>query len=188
MTQHQPDPTILRNLLDYDPDTGALTWRERQVEMFEESPRGAERAASSWNARYAGRPALASVGRQGYARGSILDRIYLAHRVAWAIYYGSWPADEIDHINHVRTDNRISNLRAVSRDENCRNASRASNNTSGTTGVSWHRAGRKWLAVIVHDGEQRYLGLFSEYSEAVAARKAAERELSFHLNHGKAVR
>lgn len=179
MTKHQPDPTVLRNLLDYDPETGALTWRERPVKMF-----AGQRAAASWNARYAGKPAMAGVSRQGYARGAIFDRVYLAHRVAWAIYHGSWPVEEIDHINHVRTDNRINNIRQVSRDENCRNASRASNNSSGVTGVSWHGVGRKWLAVIVHDGEQRHLGLFTDFDQAVAARKSAERELGFHLNHG----
>lgn len=187
MTERQPDPMLLRSLLDYDPETGGLSWRARPAHMFAEAPRGAERAAASWNARYAGKPALAGVGRQGYARGAIFDRIYLAHRVAWAIYHGSWPDGEIDHINHVRTDNRISNLRLVSRDENCRNASRASNNSSGTTGVSWHKRAGKWLAVIVHDGEQRHLGVFTEFEDAVAARKQAERDLGFHLNHGSAL-
>lgn len=187
MTQHQPNPTLLRQLLDYDPETGSLTWRKRPVEMFGESARGAERAAASWNSRYAGTPALASVSRQGYARGAIFDRVYLAHRVAWAIYHGSWPTEEIDHINHVRTDNRICNLRPASREENCRNISRASNNSSGVTGVSWHKAGRKWLAVIVHKEEQHFLGLFTDFHDAVAARKTAERELGFHLNHGSAL-
>src|SRR3546814_6825516 len=107
MTEHQPNPDLLRSLLHYAPDTGALSWRARPVDMFTGAPQGAERAAASWNARYAGKPAMAGVSRQGYARGAIFDRVYLAHRVAWAIHYGSWPSEEIDHINQDRKSTRL---------------------------------------------------------------------------------
>lgn len=168
-----PSAALVRKLLRYDPETGDLYWlpRDSTVPKFRQ-----------WNGRFAGRIAFTSVKR-GYLAGTINGCQLLAHRVAWALYYGEWPAEDIDHIDGVRTNNRISNLRAVARGENNRNRGRSRRNTSGATGVT--HADGKWRARIKARGQDVSLGCFSDFGSAAAARKAAERNLGFHENHGK---
>ena len=106
----------------------------------------------------------------------------MAHRLAWLYVYGCWP-DEIDHINQIRDDNRIANLRSVDRTTNCQNASRQKSE-SGVTGLVKRYTG-KWEARIQVNKKYIYLGIFSTKSEAIAARKAANVKYGFHENHGK---
>ncbi len=96
------------------------------------------------------------------------------------------PSGEIDHINGDRTDNRICNLRDVTSAGNSCNRRRQDRNTSGVTGVAWDKRASRWQARIGLNGKQKYLGYFDSLDEAVAARKAAELELGFHPNHGRA--
>lgn len=171
------DPQVLRNLLSYNPETGALTWRERGSEWFK-----SDRDRKAWNARYAGREAFTAVVK-GYRTGWILGKSHYAHRVILAMTNGEWP-DTTDHINGDKQDNRISNLRAVSHAENMRNLPTTSANTSGYIGV-WYIVKRgKWGAQIVRDGQNIFLGHYDNQREANIARKAAEKALSFHENHG----
>ena len=111
--------------------------------------------------------------------------IFLAHRLAWMYMYGNFPPDEIDHINGVRDDNRIINLRAVSHAENAKNQRINSTNTSGVTGVSWNKAAQKWKAQVRQDNKTLYFGIYSNFLDAICARKSAEHILGFHPNHGK---
>ena len=107
------------------------------------------------------------------------------HRLAWAIYYGEWPKDQIDHINGIRGDNRIANLRSVSNQENSKNRRRSSNNTSGYMGVSFHKGSRKWQSYICVDGKFIFLGKFADKEDAIIKRKTAERDYGFHQNHNR---
>lgn len=162
----------LHELLDYNPDTGEMRWRARPVGMFK-----AEHFQRTWNTRQAGKIAF-TVSHQGYRRGMIFRRMYLAHVIAWAMHHGSWPAGHIDHINGIRDDNRIANLRDVTRAQNCRNARMKSTNTSGATGVIQHKG--RWRAYI-----NLHLGIFDTIEEATAARKAAEVRIGgYHPDHG----
>ena len=170
----------MRQLLDYNPTTGLLTWLKRPSAMFKSA-----RSFNSWNAKHAGKPALTSVNSGGYCHGLIFGKTYKAHRVIWALHYGEWPSDQIDHINHDRSDNRVANLRAVNNAQNQRNASRRVDNKSGTVGVFWHLSANKWHAYINSGGVRVCLGFHERRSEAVAARKAAEVRLGFHQNHGR---
>jgi hypothetical protein len=86
-----------------------------------------------------------------------------------------WPEDQIDHINRIRTDNRISNLREVSHKQNHQNRSKSSHNTSGHSGVSWYKQKSRWRAQITHNQKDIHLGLFTNLEDAIAARKAAEK-------------
>lgn len=157
-----PTPEQLRQLLRYEPETGKLFWKKRPLSMFTSN-----RAGNAWNSRFAGKEALSSAHNTGYFCGGILGKVFLAHRVAWAVYYGEWPREEIDHINGDRKDNRISNLREASRLENSRNAARRSDNSSGLKGVGVHKG--QWRARMRIDGKSRHLGYFPTPEAAHAA-------------------
>lgn len=170
----------LGELLAYDSETGVLTWRGRPRELFVK-----RRAWARWNTCFAGKDALATPTIGGYRHGRIFYKQYKAHRVIWALVYGEWP-EEVDHINGVRADNRLANLRAVTRSENMRNKKRHRNNTSGVVGVSWDEPDAKWRVQIQAEGCRIHLGLFSDFNAAVAARNKADKQYGFHKNHGRA--
>jgi hypothetical protein len=128
---------------------------------------------------------VGSLHHTGYVTVRIKGKQYQAHRLIWMFCNGAMPKGEIDHINHIKSDNRIENLRDVSLRENSLNQSVRSDNTSGTVGVFWYKANKRWLAKIQIDGDYKYLGSFVNYSDAVNARKNAEVLYGFHENHGK---
>lgn len=167
-----PSIDYLHKRLRYEPETGKLFWRD-----CEEMPKG-------WRTRWAGNEAFTSDNGQGYRQGAIGGVHFEAHRVIWSIHYGEWPSDQIDHINGVRADNRISNLRVVTAQENRRNASMRRDNTSGVCGVCWHKNKKKWMAKIKIDGCDKYLGLFTTIEAAAAARAEASRRYGFTDRHG----
>jgi len=184
-TRPLPSQEVLRQLLDYDPETGTLTWRARQVEMFQPSAtRSQEHVAALWNARYAGAEAFTSIDAYGYRCGAILGVGRKAHRIIWKMMHGSEP-DQIDHINGLRSDNRLLNLREASQTENSRNTKIRANNYSGVVGVKWDKRRFKWLAEIKVSGRAHLLGAFDLFWDAVAARKEAEARMGFHENHGR---
>lgn len=178
MSRDLPSPEMLRKLLRYDPDTGKLFWQHRKIEMFAH-----ERSWKMWNTKYFGKEAFTCLAN-GYRQGTIFYRGYQAHRVIWAIRHGKW-VKYIDHINGVRDDNRIENLRSVTHKENMQNSARPKNNTSGVTGVCRAKALSKWMAYIRVDYKQIHLGFFTDKADAIAARKAAEEKYGFHKNHGR---
>lgn len=185
MAENLPSIDTLRLLLRYEPETGRLFWRERPVSMFADGGHSAAHCAAKWNAKFAGKEALAALNKRGYLVGSIFNGDVTAHRAIWAIVHGEWPQRQVDHINGNRTDNRISNLRLVTNAENSRNAARSRNNSSGVTGVHWFKKSGKWQASIMVNKRSLHIGLFTDFEDAVAARKAAEAKHGFHKNHGR---
>lgn len=167
---------MVRQLVDYDPGTGRFTIRARRPEDFKvASNRTAEHTCAAWNSRRAGKPAGVTRSIKGYLGMRLFGRHYFAHRVAWAHVHGVWPT-EIDHINGVRDDNRIANLRVVSREMNMRNAVRPNQlPKSGHRGVARASCGSRWRASIC----RKHLGTFDTFDEAVAARRKAEAEYGF---------
>lgn len=157
-----PTPEQLRELLTYDPETGKLFWKERGRDKFKNN-----QSHGAWNTKYAGREAFTAIGNHGYRTGSVNDKMYTAHRVIWAIFYGEWPENQIDHKNCLRTDNRICNLRVATQQENNRNLRKSRVNTSGYKGVSWHDHTKKWVAGInLGNGKRLHLGLFQTAEDA----------------------
>lgn len=168
-----PSAEHLRELLNYNPQTGALTWKSRAVECFREiGKRPAEYLHQSWNTKYAGK-AAGSVRRDGYATVVIDGEHYKLHRVIWKIATGEEP-QQIDHINRDQGDNRFENLRDVAPKINSRNRGMWSHNTSGVTGIEFHSRDEVWTAKLGLHGKQIYLGSFKTRDEAIAARLASE--------------
>ena len=156
---------FLHERLEYNSSTGELRWKCRP-------------SSNPWNARFAGKIAgcpsnraylciaLTHLGQQ---------HRYLAHRIAFAMTYGRWSDAEIDHKNGVKSDNRLVNLREATRIQNCQNAKKRVNNTTGHTGV--FRTRRRWFAQIHANGERKHLGCFDDREEAAHAYLAARRQL-----------
>lgn len=180
-------PELLRTLLRYEPETGKLFWLKRDVSLFKEGKHTASRICNVWNAKYSGKEALAYIGNDRYKRGKIFDRSYLAHRVIWAMETGSWPEDQLDHKDHIRTNNPLCNLREATHKENSQNQSLRNTNTSGINGVFFNKNLSKWSASICLDGKNLHLGLFDNIADASSARDVANIKYGFHKNHGKAV-
>lgn len=157
----------IKSKLDYNPETGDLIWT---------NPTSFAVNKGSVAGSYCKRDRYINVVLDG--------KRLLAHRVAWFIVTGVWPV-EIDHINHIRHDNRWDNLREVSHINNHRNKPLQSNNISGYHGVGWEKSRKKWGAAIKVNGKKIQIGRFNTKEEAVAARKKAEQYYGFHNNHGQ---
>lgn len=185
-TKPLPSQEVLRQLLDYDPDTGKLFWKERGPEWFEDSKYDADRVAHWWNARFAGKEAFCTFDAKGYPYGFIMNRRVAKHRVVWCLINGEI-IGEIDHIDGDPSHDKIENLRDVTRQANMRNKRTYSRNTSGFRGVYWAKAQNKWRVALSVGGKERHCGYFEKFEDAVAARKKAEKEMGFHKNHGRAV-
>ena len=145
----------LKELLNYNPDTGVFVWKVDRKAVKAGDVAGKRHHSGYWNL---------------FVDGKWL----MAHRAAWLYVHGVWPDGDIDHINRIRDDNRLCNLRTANRAENCQNQPTSRNNRSGVTGVLWHKAAKKWVAQINIDRKLRHLGVFETKELAVEARKAAE--------------
>ena len=182
----RPSPGMLYKLLRYDPNTGKIFWLKRDVDLFSDGNlHSAETNCRRWNTRFAGKEAFTSINGDGYYQGSIFCRTYSAHRVIWAMETGAWPVDQIDHKDHVRTHNRMANLRKATSQTNNKNQSMRTDNTSGHTGISWHKTKGKWLAYIKMNSQQIHLGYFHSKNEAIAVRSIANDKYGYHVNHGE---
>lgn len=184
-----PSQRVLREILDYDPISGTAIWKNRSEKHFSSIDK--KRSVSNFNTNIAGSSAYAK-GTGGYSQiqirvpsdHSFLDGNFLAHRIIWQLVHGDVPF-VLDHINGDRTDNRLLNLRDGSGGLNSKNMKLHCGNTSGVPGVYRCSKTGAWSAQI-HMGEKfQRLGRFATFNEAVAARKAAEKVLGYHKNHGR---
>ena len=151
----------LKDHLNYDPVTGAITWIK----------------PSSSQARITVGAIAGSPDKDGYQRISFKKRRYQAHHLALAITYGKWPEELVDHINGDPTDNRLSNLREASYSENNRNRKLNVSSSTGFKGVSQSQKTGRYEASIRHDYKRHYLGTFPTPEEAHAAYRGAAKVL-----------
>jgi hypothetical protein len=150
----------LKELLHYDPETGIFTWM-------------VDRRGGAWAGDIAGR-----LTSRGYWEIRIDFKFCSAARIAWLYVHGELSESvEVDHINRVRHDNRISNLRLATLAQNKQNISPKRNSRSGLLCVCWNSSEKKWLARICISGKRKYLGLFETAEEAHEAYLKAKREL-----------
>lgn len=166
MTRESVTHAYVRELFDYCPNTGALTWKRAK------GGRGKAGQQVGW---------LHSNGRREVG---VDGKHYFAHRLIWVWMTGNWPNGEIDHKNHLPDDNRWENLRDVVKVENGRNLPLKKNNKSGVNGVFWSRGRRKWMAQITLEGKPRHVGCFATLEEAAAARQQANIKHGYYENHG----
>jgi hypothetical protein len=153
-----------RQLLDYEPSTGALTWK---------------------SFRGGGAPATGTQAGTKTVYGYIAIRVRAlgqarpAHRIAWALTHGRWPVQFIDHINGNRSDNRLCNLREADQTINSQNTrtARSTNKTTGLLGAHLHKASGRYAASIGVNRKTKHLGLFDTAQQAHAAYISAKRQL-----------
>lgn len=149
----------VRELLNYDQETGVFTWK---VDVAKN--------------RKAGQMA-GSLSTQEYVVLTINGKTYKAHRVAWLYVYGEWPASILDHINQVKNDNRITNLRLSDAVLNGKNR-KPNKGRENTTGASFVKSRNRWIASIMVDKKRLHLGSFVNQTDAVAAYATAKEK--FH--------
>ena len=140
----------LQSVLSYDPETGILTWKEQRGRV-----RAGDRAGFPYGVGYRG---IRVFGEQFYE-----------HRIIWMLVHGKWPEYDLDHINRVRTDNRLRNLRETTRSENKQNQDDApypTNKTSGYKGA--YKNGRRWQARVGLNNRTICLGTYDTPEEAHA--------------------
>jgi hypothetical protein len=161
MPKNRPELTAerLRYLLDYDPITGGFTRKVRHCSSVSVGE------VAGYN------------GGHGYMMIGIDGRKYKSHRLAWLYMHGRWPANEIDHINGIRSDNRIENLREATNAENRQNQKVPKNSTSGHIGVNFDKRYGKWRARIKKARKEFSLGYFSSIEDAIAARAKAKAKM-----------
>lgn len=153
-----------RELFRYDEWTGILRWRHPGLGRRKDCIAGYLR-------------------QDGYLDVGFNGKVYIVHRVIFLMMAGRWP-EEIDHENHIRSDNRWKNLKEVSRQQNCKNVKLPNTNTSGYMGIAWEVSTKQWKVRIKADGKQKYLGRFTDLEDAKDVRKKAEIKYGFHPNHG----
>jgi len=147
---------------------GVFTWRTRG---------DGNKRFRWWNARYAGKKVAGYVRRDGYIGIDFElngERFKCsAHRLAWLYVYGDLLEFQVDHINRVKTDNRIINLRLASGSQNTHNAAVHKRNKLGLKGIHWDKEREKFSADIQILGKRKRLGRFDSLEEAKAAYAAA---------------
>jgi len=173
---------VVRELLDYDKETGVFTWRARDRSWFKIG-----RDCEAWNARFCG--SLAGyVNRHNTGYPQVFIRVisekWLAHRLAF-LWMGKALPDQVDHLNRDSSDNSWKNLVASSAKENMKNMSKRTDNKSGVTGVSWSKRAGKWVARVGVAGERKHLGYFEDLEVAGEAVEAFRAANGFSSGHGK---
>jgi len=157
----------LKELLSYDPDSGEF------IRLISLSNRSTTESV------------INNKNSHGYTYICVDSKKYSAHRLACLYMDGRWPKEQVDHINHIRDDNRWVNIRKVSHSENLKNQKIHSHNTSGIMGVCWDKQYNKWRVRLQDKKKTVFLGLFVDFFEACCVRKQAEIRHDFHENHGR---
>lgn len=161
----------VRELFDYDPETGILIWIKK--------------SAPQANTVKIGMVAGCVNKLSGYIDILYNHRTYKAHRIIYLHMTGEFPENQIDHINGLKADNRWGNLRDATATENNRNKCIHRNNTSGFTGVWFRKNRNRWVAEISNNSKVIRLGSFNNIDDAIKARKEGEKIYGYHENHGR---
>ena len=158
----------LKSQLNYDSETGIFTWK-----ISKSGIKNINQIAGN-------------VDIYGYHRIKINQKIYKAHRLAWLYIYGEMPKNKIDHINRIKNDNRICNLREATISQNGFNQNLNKRNTSGFRNVSWNKRNKKWIVALRCNKKQIFIGTFDDVDLAnQAAIKARNIYFGVFSNDGE---
>lgn len=149
---------LVKEYFHYDEHTGVLTWKKCHFPKFVDKEASFKR-------------------KDGYLHVHFKSSHHLTHRLIWLWAHGEHASTFIDHINHNRADNRIANLRLVSRKQNNENRSKSKNKSSKFKGVTFRKDQQKWTAQICSNYKQKHLGYFETEELAHAAYLKAAEEL-----------
>ena len=160
----------LRELLDYNPETGIFTWKVKRSRTAKRGDIAGDLDESD-----------------GYIKIGVNGTVYKGHRLVWFYVHGEWPEHEIDHINGIRDDNRLSNLREATDIVTAQNRGIGKNNLTGRVGVASSPNGKKYVAFIRANGVQHFLGTFDSFEKACEVRRQKEIELygEYARDHGE---
>jgi len=163
----------LKEILDYNETTGFFTWKERNRKYFK-----SDRAFNAWNSKMKGKRA-GNKNTINYRTIRIQQENHLEHRLIFIYLYGSVDSDvHIDHINNIRDDNRIKNLRIATPEQNSKNLKVClSGNTSGLLGVSWSNRDKKFISQIKTKGKNILIGKYDNKHIAHQAYLTEKRKL-----------
>ena len=150
----------LKELLDYDPETGVFTWRVTRSRVKRGDIAGYNQRSKS----------------RVYCRISVDGKNHSAHRLAFLYVHGHTPP-LIDHKDNDSLNNRIENLRAATPSQNLANSRGWRSKKSSLKGAHFPKCG-KWMSTIMTGGERTYLGLFPAPEAAHNAYKQAAMERS----------
>jgi hypothetical protein len=154
------DQKMLQSIVSYDPDTGVMIWLPKNVVKHQDK---------RWNTIFAGKQ-VGRIESDGYLGTNIkvgnIQKSVKIHRLAWLYMFGHFPDGPLDHINRIKSDNRISNLRIANASLNGHNIESFSTNKSGVKGVSWCKLSKKWKAIFVFRGKHMHLGLYVDIENA----------------------
>ena len=161
LTKPLPPLELINEWLRYDPETGKIYWRRKT------------QGARGETAGYITLTGYVAIKCNAFGGG------FLGHRLAWALHHQELPEvyEVIDHINGVKNDNRLVNLRLTSQSVNRLNSRRRSDNKSGHNGVYWCNTFKRWFATISISGKRTTLGRYHNLADAVAVRENALRQL-----------
>ena len=173
ITRMRPSSVYLRECLALR--DGRLFWMPRPEAHF-----SSVRIWRSWCSKNSGN-AAGTMDSKGYIQIKVDGTLILAHRIIWVMAGGSWE-NSIDHIDGNPLNNAIENLREVSHQTNMKNRKRSPFNRSGLSGIHWMDKKQYWVAKI----NNLHIGTFHCLLDACAARKSAEIQHGFHVNHGRA--
>jgi hypothetical protein len=156
----------LRELFDYDPHTGSLTWKRRTSNRV--TPNGT----------------AGTITPDGRVVVRVDGQTYRAHRLIWLWMTGSWPEKLVDHIDCNASNNSWDNLREATNQENLLNRGANKNNTTGLKGVTYDKRTGRWSAQIKHNRKNFFLGRFKTPEQAHQAYVSAV--VRFHGDFARA--
>ena len=154
----------LKEVLEYNHDTGVFTWIK--------SIGGIKVGDVAGNKN-----------DEGYIVFMVKRKQYKAHRLSYLYMTGNFPKNSIDHINHIRHDNRWTNLRDATHSQNQANRVKHKNNKSGYKGVCWSKTNKRWCAVIVYMKKKMHLGYYTTPQEASEAYRKKSIELNGEFSY-----